>query len=94
MKKFVAIIASTMLAGAAFAAEFADLDIDGDGYLSVEETAAVENLDVMTADTDGDGVLSEEEYAAATAVPAEEDIPAVEEEVPAEEAAPEAPAAE
>lgn len=45
---------------------FDDLDINGDGMLSAEETVAVEGLNLETADTDGDSALSREEFEAAS----------------------------
>lgn len=72
MKKVLlktALLPVALLFGASVAAAapaFADLDTDGDGALSVEETMAVEGLDFETADADGDGVLSEDEFKAAT----------------------------
>lgn len=52
---------------AAASPAFDDLDINGDGMLSAEETAAVKDLNLATADTDGDGALSREEFEAAGA---------------------------
>lgn len=56
------------------------LDVDGDGYVSMEEVQTafpdVSQDDFAVADTDGDGLLSAEELEAARA---EELIPAEEE---------------
>lgn len=56
------------VAGAAMAGEtpaFDELDLDGDGYLSREEAAAVPGLreHFSVFDLDGDGRLSRSEYA-------------------------------
>ncbi len=68
MKKLLAIIAASMLTvAAAQAAEFAEVDGDGDGMVSMEEAkAAMPDLSdeaFSGADSDGDGSLNEEEFA-------------------------------
>ena len=53
--------------GAAFAqmAAFESVDANGDGFITPDEAAAVEGLDIGALDKDGDGKLSPDEYAAA-----------------------------
>ncbi len=70
-KEFIAAgfaIAMTLPA-AALAADYAAMDADGDGYISMaefQEAMPDATSDTfMAADTDGDGVLSAEEIAAA-----------------------------
>lgn len=74
MKKLiVAIAALGLTTGAALAQtpDFASVDTDGNGMVSMEEGAAAgmewSEDDFKAADTDGDGSLSAEEYATATA---------------------------
>ena len=60
----------TLLFGASAVAAgtpaFDDLDSNGDGMLSAEETVVVEGLNLETADTDGDSALSRKEFEAAS----------------------------
>jgi Ca2+-binding EF-hand superfamily protein len=69
MNKFLAVLAVSLLtATSAQAAEFADIDTDGDGLISVEEaTAAMPDVTedaFAAADKDADGNLNADEYAA------------------------------
>jgi len=69
MKKFFAVIAVSLLAiTAAQAAEFADVDTDADGTITLDEAVAM--MPDLTedafnaADTDEDGSLNADEFAA------------------------------
>lgn len=100
MKKYIVLLASMGLATGVAAVEFADVDADGDGVISLEESIALPDLDFVGADVDGDGLLSVEEYDAATAVdevapeatdevaPAADDPESVVDDVPAEDYVP------
>ena len=68
MRKLLAILAvSLMAAGTAQAAEFADVDSDEDGMITMEEAqSAMPELSEESftqADADGDGTLNAEEFA-------------------------------
>ncbi len=68
MKKLLAILAISMFAVTAVqAAEFSEVDADGDGAISMEEAkAAMPDLNedaFKAADADGNGTLSEAEFA-------------------------------
>lgn len=71
MRKLSTLIASGIigLAGAAYAASFADIDSNADGSVSADEFAAAypdAGQDAWTAaDANGDGMLSQEEHTAA-----------------------------
>lgn len=64
------ISAIALLAGAAYAGEypmtFEQLDVDGNGYLSAQETQARPGLadQMQASDTDGDGQLNITEFSA------------------------------
>ena len=69
MKKFLAVLAVSLLTvSAAQAAEFADVDTDADGTITLDEAVAA--MPDMTedafaaADTDEDGGLNADEFAA------------------------------
>ena len=69
MKKFFAVLAVSLLAAtAAQAAEFAEVDTDADGAITLEEaTAVMPDLTedaFAAADTDEDGTLNADEFAA------------------------------
>ena len=69
MKKFFAVLAVSLLAvTSAQAAEFADVDADADGAITLEEAvAAMPDLTddaFAAADTDEDGSLNADEFAA------------------------------
>jgi hypothetical protein len=72
-KLIVALGLAGLLAGPAFAAEmdFAAVDTDGNGEISMEEAAAAgwewTEDQFAAADEDGSGGLNEDEFAAATA---------------------------
>ena len=67
MKRLVTtFFAFVLAAGAAFAAEFTEVDADNDGKVTMEEaTAMMPDLTedaFKQADADGDGSLNEEEF--------------------------------
>jgi Ca2+-binding EF-hand superfamily protein len=69
MKNFLAILAVSLLTiTAAQAAEFAEVDTDGDGAISMDEAVAMTpdlTEDAFkAADTDADGGLNADEFAA------------------------------
>jgi hypothetical protein len=68
-KKTLAALALITFSGAALAGApaFAEVDIDQNGMISVEEATVVEGLDFSKADANGDGALDEAEWGAATA---------------------------
>lgn len=66
MKTLLALLFSLVFAsGAAFAADFAELDADGSGGISAEEAAADQktNDGFAAADADANGELSPDEFA-------------------------------
>jgi hypothetical protein len=71
MRKLCTILAASVIgmAGAAYAASFADIDANGDGAITTEEFAAAypdATQDTWTAaDANGDGALSSDEHVAA-----------------------------
>jgi len=62
----IIILPALLLAAAfAFAATpltFEEVDTDGDGLISADEAATIENLDFNAADGDNDGTLSVDEF--------------------------------
>ncbi len=69
MKKTILAITAATFSTAAYAADFATVDANQDGAVSVEElTAAMPDVDTnafLAADTDQSGSLSEDEMTAA-----------------------------
>ncbi len=64
-KEYLALLAAMALTSLAFAdIEFADVDADKDGFVSVEESAAIPGLKEAWTDfdEDADGQLNEEEF--------------------------------
>ncbi|KAB7613707.1 EF-hand domain-containing protein [Amylibacter sp. SFDW26] len=69
MKKIILALTAATFSTAAFAADFATVDVDQDGAISPEEfSAAMPDVDsnaFLAADTDQSGTLSEEEMTTA-----------------------------
>ena len=69
MKKIILAIVATTFSTAAFAADFATVDVNQDGAVSKEElSAAMPDVDTnvfLAADTDQSGSMSEEEMSVA-----------------------------
>lgn len=44
------------------APQFSELDVNGDGVLTLDEVNMIEGFDFASADADGDGAITEAEY--------------------------------